>query len=404
MTIDGWDGPVHPAANLFPLIEGDEFEALVASISQRGLQEPCWLGRDGALLDGRNRIRACHKAGVRPTFREFAGDDEVGFIISVNVDRRHLNAGQRAMLALESEPLFAEQARQQKARAGRSAAPGRKAEKDVADRPHLSASQRKSREKAGKTAKVSGRSVSRAKKVAKAAPDLAEKVKSGDLALDRAERILRDREAEQRRIKQAKEDAENRPERPNVDIRHGDFREVLADLQDVDAVITDPPYPKEYLPLLADLAAWADKVLKPDGVLAVLFGQTYLPEVYRLLDGHRPYRWTMAYLTPGPGYRSHPAKVQSNWKPVLLYGGGPRLADVLRTEAQDVGAKDLHHWGQDYGAFHTLVERLCRPAQTVVDPFAGSGTTLLAAVANGCHAIGCDIDAGHVETMRRRLA
>jgi len=113
--IDGWDGPVHPAANLFPLIEGDEFDALVASIAERGLQEPCWLNRDGVLLDGRNRIRACQKAGAKPTFREFTEDDEVGFIISLNVDRRHLSAGQRAMLALESEPLFAEQAKKAQA-------------------------------------------------------------------------------------------------------------------------------------------------------------------------------------------------------------------------------------------------------------------------------------------------
>lgn len=433
MTIDGWDGPVHPAAEVFPLMEGDEFNDLVASIAVNGLREPIWLDADGALLDGRNRICACQKAGVKPTFRQYDGDDPVSFVVDLNIQRRHLNAGQKAMVAVELEPLYAAQAK--RAQGTRTDLTTEEPSRHMAGK---SKRENESAEKAAKRVGASGRSVSRAKKVKaeapylaekvesgalplgtaertvkerrrvtalkKAAPDLAEKVASGDLAIDRAERILRDREAERRRIEQAKEDAKNRPERPNVDIRHGDFREVLADLQDVDAVITDPPYPKEYLPLLADLAAWADKVLKPDGVLAVLFGQTYLPEVYRLLDGHRPYRWTMAYLTPGPGYRSHSAQVQSNWKPVLLYGGGPRLADVLRSEAQDVGAKDLHHWGQDYGAFHTLVERLTRPGQTVVDPFAGAGTTLLAANANGCHAIGCDVDAEHVETMRRRLA
>lgn len=145
-------------------------------------------------------------------------------------------------------------------------------------------------------------------------------------------------------------------------------------------------------------------MLTPDGVLAVLIGQTYLPEVYRLLDGHRPYRWTACYLTSGPGYVSHQRKVQSNWKPLILYGGGPRLSDVIRSEGSDADAKSHHKWGQDYAAFHTLIERLTTRGQTVADPFMGSGTTLLAAHALGRHVIGADIDPASVATSRERVA
>lgn len=105
------------------------------------------------------------------------------------------------------------------------------------------------------------------------APDLAEKVRQNEISLDRAERIIRDREAEARRIEQARKEAAAQPEPTVVDIRHGDFREVLADLADIDAIITDPPYPHEYIPLLADLAAWADKVLKPDGMTVTVTRQ-----------------------------------------------------------------------------------------------------------------------------------
>jgi hypothetical protein len=42
--------------------------------------------------------------------------------------------------------------------------------------------------------------VSRAKRVKAAAPDLAERVRSGHMALDRAERAIRDRQAEQRHV------------------------------------------------------------------------------------------------------------------------------------------------------------------------------------------------------------
>lgn len=392
MTLDHQGMRAHPAADLFPLMSESELVDLADDIKLHGLREPVWLTEDGQVLDGRNRLLACEIAGIPADFREYRGDDPIGFSLSMNLKRRHLTNGQKAMLALEVEPLYAEQAK---------ARQGTRTDLDfVAELPQ---SEPKSREKAAKVSGTSGRSVSQAKRVKSKAPDLAEKVTAGEMPLDRAERIVRDREAEAKRVEQAKRDAEAREHAPNIDLRHGDFRQVLADIENIDAIITDPPYPREHLPLLDDLAAWADKVLTPDGVLAVLFGQTHLPEVYRRLDGHRPYRWTMAYLTPGNAYVSRSAQCQSNWKPVLIYGGGPRFADVLQSTGKDAGAKDLHHWGQDYGAFHTLVKRLTSPGQTVADPFMGAGTTLLAAHAHGCHVIGADIDLEHVQTTEKRL-
>ena len=407
MTIT-WNGKVHPAAELFPLMDDEAISGLVADIKANGLVEPVWLTRDGDLLDGRNRAHACDQAGVELLTRVYEGDDPVGFVVSLNINRRHLTTGQRAMLALRIEEEYAKQARKAQSAAGGDRRSSKASRSLGADLPEAIA-QPRARDKAGKAANVSGRAVAQAKRVAEAAKskpemaDIVSKVESGELALDRADRIVRDREAAERRQQEALAQQQHIEVGTRIDIRLGDFRDVLADLQDVDAIITDPPYPGEFLPLLDDLAAWSDKVLSEDGVLVVLFGQTYLPEVYRRLDGHRPYRWTGAYLTPGAGYASMARKVQSNWKPVLVYGGGPRFADVFRSEGTDAAAKSLHYWGQDYGAFHQIVERLTKPGQTVVDPFMGSGTTLAAAKALGRHAIGCDIDVNHVDVARKRL-
>lgn len=188
-----------------------------------------------------------------------------------------------------------------------------------------------------------------------------------------------------------------------IELRSGDFRGVLADLRDVDAVITDPPYGKEHLALLRALAEFADRVLKKDGILAVLYGQTYLPEALAQLTGFRPYRWTACYLTPGNGYVSHARAVQSNWKPLLIFGGNePRFSDLFNSTG-DADGKEHHHWGQNFEAFTSIIERLTKPGELVVDPFTGGGTTLLAAKALGRNAIGSEINEDTVIGTRKLI-
>ncbi|MGB8900940.1 MAG: DNA N-6-adenine-methyltransferase [Methylocella sp.] len=92
--------PHHPLAALFPLLEGDEFNALVADIRAYGLRQRIVLFED-MILDGRNRYAACIEAGIEPRFEVFNGTyaDALAFVVSLNLARRHLNESQRAMIA-----------------------------------------------------------------------------------------------------------------------------------------------------------------------------------------------------------------------------------------------------------------------------------------------------------------
>src|SRR5262245_16728448 len=94
----------HPLADLFPLIEGEDFDALVADVRANGLLEPVVIF-DDKILDGRNRYRACQAAGIEPTFSPYQGDDPVAFVISMNLRRRHLDESQRSMVAAKLATL-----------------------------------------------------------------------------------------------------------------------------------------------------------------------------------------------------------------------------------------------------------------------------------------------------------
>ena len=90
----------HEIADLFPLIEGDEFQLLCEDIKQQGLNHPVIL-LDDKILDGRNRYRACIEVGIEPKYEKFEGEDPLAFVLSENLHRRHLTASQRAALAAE---------------------------------------------------------------------------------------------------------------------------------------------------------------------------------------------------------------------------------------------------------------------------------------------------------------
>jgi adenine-specific DNA methylase len=199
-------------------------------------------------------------------------------------------------------------------------------------------------------------------------------------------------------------------EGPGWEIRTGDFREVLADIPDqsVDAIVTDPPYNVEGVPLYSDLSEFAARVLKPGRLCVAYCGKMALPEHFEHLGEHLKYVWTGAIFLPGRHMIFRRKMIFGRWRPVAFFSAG--LCEIRTTIvdalwAKGNGAKDLadHPWQQAAEPFERLVEMVTLPGELVVDPFLGSGTTALACVTNDRRILASDVDPGCVAMSRARL-
>jgi protein gp37/ParB-like chromosome segregation protein Spo0J len=225
---------VHPFADAFPLIEGEEFDEMVLDVKRNGLRDPILLNHERTVLvDGRNRYRACDAAGVEAEFdtlpAEYSEAEILDLIVSKNIARRQLTAGQRAFLALEYEKAFIPEAKEQQREAGRQTLQGLKQRQGddtesplVADPPQAEDPEdAKSRTKAARTVGASPRAVQRAKSVETYAPELVEKVRSGHMPLDQAEKHAR-----QRRREMTEKAPSEKPTSVMLTLRTHDGREV----------------------------------------------------------------------------------------------------------------------------------------------------------------------------------
>lgn len=176
----------HEIANIFPLIEGREFEELKADIAANGLLEPIWL-YEGKILDGRNRYRACVDVGTTPMFQEYKGRDALAFVLSLNLMRRHLSATQLAFVALKIEKYESERAKERQ---------GARSDIEVLI---PQSEMGRAAEKAADAVGVSAKYVKDAKRLEQEAPALAAECKTGKKTITQAMREVKEAAREQRR-------------------------------------------------------------------------------------------------------------------------------------------------------------------------------------------------------------
>jgi ParB-like chromosome segregation protein Spo0J len=400
---------------LMPLRE-DELQLLEQSVLAEGIRDPlvAW-NRNGeyVLLDGHHRYELAQKHGL--TFSTIvvqfnSREEAIEWVLRNQLARRNLTDEQRTLII----GRYYNQLKR---------APHRPADKG--DKLSPLAESGKTAEQVASVFGVDPRTVYRAAEFATAfeqlesiSPEAARRVESGEVRdaktmLPKIEpellpkvavRIARGETRVQDAVERIRRE-ERQTTRPvlqgvyeGLDIRRGDFREVLADLPDrsVDIILTDPPYTQEYLPLWDDLGAFAARVLKPTGVLLAYSGQLHLPQVIAMLTKHLRWWWMCAIRHAGAsGYIvAGGRRIINDWKPLLILT--PRDAPPLNAQFNDLiegggRQKELHNWEQSTDEAVRILQTFGQPNALVVDPFAGSGSFGRAALQAGMRFIGAEI-------------
>jgi site-specific DNA-methyltransferase (adenine-specific) len=180
----------------------------------------------------------------------------------------------------------------------------------------------------------------------------------------------------------------------------GDFRELIRAVPngEVDFLLTDPPYPKRYWPLISDLGSEALRVLKPDGFLVVYSGHYCVPEwSWRLMRAGFRYRWIGWLRHTRAGVRPE-IRMRPMGKPILFFAKHWKAKPLRTIDDTIVGGgmdKRFHPWQQDLPSARYLIEAFTNPGDLILDPFAGAGTVLAAALRLQRLALGFEIDRLH---------
>ena len=218
-------------------------------------------------------------------------------------------------------------------------------------------------------------------------------------------------------------------EKEGIVLYCGDCLELLPSLarHSVTAIITDPPFvlqPQHCQARTSRMVRnWADtsilstfwKVVVGHGVAAlqptghfVTFcdAQSYAvfyPVLYNHFDHAVALVWDKVRTGMGVVWRrQHEFIIAARWKNSIVFDEDKYRSDMLRYPRVPHYERD-HPVDKPAALLASLIVPLCPVGGTILDPFAGGGSTLLAAIASGRQAIGIEMDERYCEIIAKRL-
>ena len=374
--------------SLIPALTKEEFKQLEQNCLDEGIREKI-LVWNGFIIDGHNRYEISLKwdLDIQTQTKHFKDEDAVKeWMILNQFGRRNLSNYQRSVLALQLEEVFSKKAKENQIRKPNSVLPTL-AKQNIDTRQELS-----------KVANVSHGTLDKVKKIqAQASEEVKAKLSTGEVSINAAYQDIKKEEKKEKKETERNRLAElGKNKKIEIDFRLGDFEEVFKDIPDgsIDCIITDPPYPKEFIEVWSKLSRFAKRVLKPNGYCVAYSGQMYLPEVINRMCENLDYYWTFAVYHEGQTQIVNGINLMCRWKPVLIFQNGKKkientFQDYFVSEQRE---KNGHDWQQSKSGVAYLIEMFTKKGDTILEPFAGSGTTMIAAREKERNVIGAEID------------
>lgn len=209
------------------------------------------------------------------------------------------------------------------------------------------------------------------------------------------------------------------PTEPRHTLIHGDCIQVLGqrDAASVEFVLTDPPYVVNFRDRGGrsiandDNADWLHpafsqiyRVLKPDSFCVSFYAWNHVDlfmDAWRSAGfrpvGHLVFCKTYASSSGYMQYRHEAAYLLAKGRPQLPAAPIPDVVEFRYT------GNRLHPTQKPVGILKPLIEAFCPLGGLVLDPFAGSGSTLVAAKKAGRRSLGIEITAAHYQAATARL-
>jgi DNA modification methylase len=201
------------------------------------------------------------------------------------------------------------------------------------------------------------------------------------------------------------------PAEGNYQIIHSDYRRFNWPMLNI--IVADPPWDK--IEDYREVGQFAKRRLLPGGLLLAIAGSKILTRVGEALESsglENVDTLAIVYSRPLMSSSDHHRRIQSNWRPVLLFSQGDRRPDPLKRVWSNVitvygkteAHKLYHPWQQPYWPLYYWLQELSLPGDAIGDLFCGGGTIPLAAKSiGGLACISTDIDERAVSRARARL-
>jgi site-specific DNA-methyltransferase (adenine-specific) len=177
-----------------------------------------------------------------------------------------------------------------------------------------------------------------------------------------------------------------------------DNREILPLFPDkaFDLVLTDPPYGVKFVgwDIMTGMG-WLTWCREHIPLILFTSGIT------NMFDYPNP-DWIVSWSLSNGTKHSKGGGI-NNWEPVLVYGKNPFMLD--HKQFRSLSSQETEHpCAKPLEAWRWLILNASKPNDLILDPFLGSGTTLVAAKILGRKAIGIEISEKYCEIAAKRLS